>query len=141
VSVVGVSEKVVIAHVGQALLGLDFGSGRTVWRYESGDGASVLGCNRSQSVLVARREDARLALVWLDAKTGREVGRTIPDGQEERSMIIGPIVAGTDGRGWALISRDRNSTKRDFCEIVRVGDASPGLNANPESVWTRRDRQ
>ena len=80
VSLVGVPGNVVVVHVGRALLGLDLDSGKTLWRYESGDG-TVLGCNSAQGITLTRREDGRLTLVWLDAKTGREIGRTVPEGQ------------------------------------------------------------
>ena len=56
-------------------------------------------------------------------------------------MDMGPVMADPTGRGWALISRDPKSTKRELCELVRVGPAGPAVNESHESVWTRRARQ
>jgi outer membrane protein assembly factor BamB len=139
-SVVGIVGSRVVVHAGPAVVGLDLESGKTQWRYESA-GGRVLGAQAKEGVVVARRERDRTMLVWLDATSGREMGRSTPEGQDERPLEIGPMLTHSSGRHWALIRRDQASTKSDFCEMVSIGAASPGDTTNQDSVWVRRARR
>jgi len=136
VSMVGVAEEFIVVHTRDEVVGLKLGTGEMAWRYRIDGSCTPAGCSKEGKVLLSRTEGRRLTLVWLDAKAGREIGRFAPEGQDAGGMILGPIVAEADGRGWALMSRDEKSARRDLCELISVGPVSAGSKTIEQSVWS-----
>jgi outer membrane protein assembly factor BamB len=136
-SVVGVAGDVIVVHTRDAIVGLKLASGETAWRYGTEGGSTPLLCGEKNCVLLSRNENRRLVLVWLDGKTGTEIGRSSmgPSGSGENGgMMLGPIAVDTRGRGWTLVSRDERSAKRDLCELISAGPAeAPGKMR--KSAW------
>jgi hypothetical protein len=80
-------------------------------------------------------DDWRVTLVWLDAQTGIEAGRSPLSNLSDKSPAAGPLVSHQE-RLWMYFGRGGRDTSREIYELVRQGNARPGdLAENPLKHW------
>jgi len=125
-ALVGRLGKTLLAETTEGLLGIDAGSGKVLWRHEIEDRLEVRLCGDEDALFYARRQPTgdrqspyRVALVWIDPKTGRTVKETAVNvaGNSRQIPLLGPMaVAGN--RQWIFSASGNRPAEREILELA-----------------------
>lgn len=137
---VGIDGDKLVLETVTGLQGHDVETGQLVWQREAADLLHAQACGSSGQVVYACKQrggpdEWRVTLVWVDAQTGIEAGRSPLANLSDKSPAAGPLVAHQD-RLWMCFGRGGRDTSREIYELVRQGSARQGdLAENPLRHW------
>jgi outer membrane protein assembly factor BamB len=151
VGMVGLAGGRLVVQTTSGVVGVDAGTGKTVWQRELLRGDAVVGCAADRVLLTRRgwdpkreREEQslrRVTLTWLDAASGKETGRARLEGAEWRHAQVGPIFSHTDAkRAWVFVGKESQASKRDLCEWISTGAALRGEKSVGTDPWRVESR-
>ena len=137
---IGKVEGVLLAETDRGLVGLDAETGELIWHHDESEMLNARAWDSSGRLMYAMREKSdtaatpwRVALVWLDVKTGREVARTSIAELQDAEPMFGPFISGNK-RLWAFFGRAAGGRTRDLVELTVKGEATTSIAK--QRVWT-----
>jgi len=125
--VVGILNRRLIVQTDEGLMALAVDSGKVLWFREVKEPLDVRLASPPDAVVYVRRDKkdgnspAELVLAWLDAATGRPLGRWAMKAPRQAEFWLEPLVS-SGNRTWAFVATVGEPAKREVLELVRVGD-------------------
>jgi len=127
VRVLGILDRRLVVQTEDGLMALAADSGRVLWCREVKEPLDVRLAGPPDTVVCVRREKkddkspAELVLAWLDAATGRPLGRWAMKAPREAEFWAQPLVS-SGKRTWGFVATVGEPAKREIVELVRVGE-------------------
>src|SRR6185436_17359508 len=106
---------------------LDAATGQRVWEYQSTDLLDAQSIATPELLCFSRRERlhsgvSRPRRVWLDPRSGEELGSSPLDEQAGEVSLLGPLVSRAD-RWWAFCGQGYDDVTRSLVELFPMGSA------------------
>ncbi|NQT14043.1 MAG: PQQ-like beta-propeller repeat protein, partial [Planctomycetes bacterium] len=120
---VGLASGRLIVQTSDGLTAIDAESGEVLWDHALDDRAEAHLCGQTDLILAHHFQEngesperPQLALVWIDAETGRAREQTVLELPETSAPWLGPLVA-HGGRQWALVASADDPKSRQVIEL------------------------
>ncbi len=136
---IDVTQSRVLADTVAGLVALDVSTGQVVWMYDSVSRLEGIVIDDSKVLLTSRttfpNNRSKPILVWLDLRSGEQLGQTLIEIGEREECQVGPIFS-ADGKWWTFVGQSWKDPKRELHQFVLNPSTSPeSFRDNTLQAW------